>query len=104
MLLNDRVLVELHKSMRRERNGHRRGEEECAREEANNRRFAILTEEVKTKLTDQDDIFGPLVLIPQLTDVNIWIIRRLEHVLALSRGVALKARGRLFVFLQQRWA
>jgi len=65
----------------------------------------------KPKLTDQDDVFGApvLVLIPQLTDVKIRIIRRFEHIspvllLALGRGAALKVRGRHVGFLQQRWA
>jgi hypothetical protein len=93
MLLNDRVLVELQ----------------------NMRRFAFteFSQQIakKTKLTDQDGVFDALVLIPQLTDVEIRIIRRAEHIpipplllLALGQGVALKVRGRRVGFLQQRWA
>ena len=63
----------------------------------------------KPKLTDQDNVFGALVLIPQFTNVKVRIIRRLEHVsrpvlLALGQGAALEVRGRHLGFLQQRWA
>jgi hypothetical protein len=60
----------------------------------------------KTKLTDQDDVFCALfLLIPQLPNVKIRIIRRLEHISPpLRQGPALKVRGRHVGFLQQRWA
>ena len=80
---------------------------------ANKRRFAFTEfhqqNSKKTKLTDQDNVFSALVLIVQLADVKIRIVRRIEHIspfllLALRQGAALKVRGRHVGFLQQRWA
>ena len=53
--------------------------------------------------TDQDDVSGTLFLILQLADVQVRIVRRLEHVralllLAVSR-VGLEVRGREIGFV-----
>jgi len=67
MFLDDRVLVELE-------------------EKADEGRFVVLTEiqgnvkAMRSSPTDQDGIFCTLFLIPQLADVKIRIVRRLEHV------------------------
>ena len=56
--------------------------------------------------TDQDDVFCALFLIPQLADVKVRIVRRLEHVCAFLLLVVawLKVWGREVGFLQQRRA
>lgn len=59
--------------------------------------------------TDQDGVFCALFLIPQLADVKVRIVRRLEHVCALlllvvGTSARLKVRGREVGFLQQRRA
>jgi hypothetical protein len=98
MLLNDRVLVELQKHASSAM-GHRGVQES---QQASVRIHGVFPNS-QTKLTDQDDVFGALVLILQLADVKIRIIRRLEHI-SPPLLPALKVRGRHDGFLQQRWA
>jgi hypothetical protein len=95
MLLNDRVLVELQKHASSAM-GHRGVQES---QQASVRIHGVFP----NRLTDQDDVFGALVLILQLADVKIRIIRRLEHI-SPPLLPALKVRGRHVGFLQQRWA
>ena len=55
--------------------------------------------------TDQDDVSGTLflILVLQLADVKVRIVRRLEHVRALLllvvSGASLEVRGRVIGFL-----
>ena len=79
MLLNDRVLVELQKVKCRAQRAQ--GAEQASVFEFTDGEVSQITNNTQ-KLTDQNDVFGTLVLIPQLPNVKIRIIRWLEHVVS----------------------
>ena len=54
--------------------------------------------------TDQDDVFGALLFVPQLADIKVWIVRRFERIrllllLALG-GTQVEVRSRQGRLLQ----